>query len=257
MKWNPSARRREPALRSSSWRAKARHPRLRCAQQRKPWMPACAGMTRLGRPWVNAYAGQHITTCGRGSRTACCPSLLLRPMLESMHQDIDCLIPQVSADLAASPVAAARRAPQEFNLGNALLAPAIASLVLLPPIGKPVQPFGDLPQAVPHRLRRGSLGHTAKFICARTNLCKGAFRKRPPTEAAGQVGQLPVLGREHKPSRGRADSAQFFIDVGACRAFAGPLVSGCHSSTLPQNASRCYQSGVGAMRAERMRGPNV
>jgi hypothetical protein len=35
------------------------------------------------------------------------------------------------------------------------------------------------------------------------------------------------------------------------------LVSGCHSSTLPQNASRCYQSGGGAMRAERMRGPNV
>jgi hypothetical protein len=25
------------------------------------WMPACAGMTRLGRPWVNAYAGWYKT----------------------------------------------------------------------------------------------------------------------------------------------------------------------------------------------------
>jgi hypothetical protein len=24
-------------------------------------MPACAGMTRLGRPWVNAYAGWYYT----------------------------------------------------------------------------------------------------------------------------------------------------------------------------------------------------
>jgi hypothetical protein len=30
-----------------------------CSRRRKSWMPACAGMTRLGRPSVNVNLGWH------------------------------------------------------------------------------------------------------------------------------------------------------------------------------------------------------
>jgi hypothetical protein len=42
---------------NTSWRAKARHPRLSCVQQRKSWMPTFVGMTgkRASRPSVDSF----------------------------------------------------------------------------------------------------------------------------------------------------------------------------------------------------------